>query len=368
MSKRLSIHDPEGKPLYDICIEKDFDPFLDEIRKIPSLKGKRACIVADSNTSVLYADAVRQCLAQSIPEIYVFSFPAGEMYKNLDTVTDLYRFLMQRQFDRSDFLIALGGGVVGDLCGFAAATYLRGIPFIQVPTTLLAQSDSSIGGKTGVDLDGYKNMAGAFYMPRLVYMNVSALKTLSERIYLSGMGEVIKHGLIKDNAFLRFLEESSRKILQRDVDILMELAYGNCRIKGDIVEADPMEKGIRRILNFGHTLGHAIEKQLSNVLYHGECVSIGMAAAGYIGFLKGTLSMPEVRQLCAVLRSFKLPVCADFDHDEALAATKNDKKMQSGQIAFVLLRRFGEAYVDMTVTEEEMAKALSYVNIRGLTV
>lgn len=360
MSEQLTVHDPSGSPVYEIVIEKDFT-------RLPScicdagLQGRRVCIVSDSKTAPLYAEEVRTMLSGISPQTELFVFPEGELHKTLDTVRSLYAFLIEKKFDRKDYLVALGGGVVGDLTGFAAATYLRGIAFVQVPTTLLAQSDSSVGGKTGVDFDGFKNMVGAFCMPKLVYMNVSALKTLDERTYLSGMGEVIKHGYIRDREFLDYIVSHADPIKERDPEVLMKTALGNCSIKRAVVEEDPTEKGIRALLNFGHTLGHAIEKQLAGAMYHGECVAVGMAGAAYISYLKGNLTMEEVEGIRKTLQSVSLPVSAEFDLEEALQATKNDKKMQNGSIRFVLLRRIGEAYLDTTVTMDEMRSALSFI-------
>ncbi len=360
MAEQLTVHNPAGEPVYDIVIEKDFAR-LCECMNAAGLNGRRVCVVADSRTAPLYAAEVMKALAFSSKQTDLFVFPEGECSKTLDTVRDLYAFLIEKQFDRKDCLVALGGGVVGDLTGFAAATYLRGIAFVQVPTTLLAQSDSSVGGKTGVDFDGYKNMVGAFCMPKLVYMNVSVLKTLDERTYFSGMGEVIKHGYIRNREFLNFLQEHAEEIRSRDTDTMMKTAYGNCCIKKAVVEEDPTEQGIRALLNFGHTLGHAIEKQLAGTMYHGECVAVGMVGAAYISHLKGHLSIEEVLTVKESLQSVGLPVSASFDRKEALAATKNDKKMQNGSIRFILLKRFGEAYIDTAVTMDEMEKGLDFI-------
>ena len=196
---------------------------------------------------------------------------------------------MENRFDRKDWLVALGGGVVGDPCGFGAATYLRGVSFIQIPTTLLAQVDSSIGGKTGVDVSSYKNMVGAFYMPRLVYTNVSTLLTLSDEQFSSGMGEVIKHGLIQDKAYYQWLLRNKDAIGRRELSVCMEMIAGSDEIKRRVVEQDPTEQGLRALLNFGHTLGHALEKQLSFSMLHGHCVGLGCLGAVRLSILKGYL-------------------------------------------------------------------------------
>ena len=260
MSKSLMINNQAHEPIYEIVFETAFEKLAEKVKQI-GLEGRKVCIVMDSNTSHLYGEMVRKVLEPVSAKVISFQFPAGELHKTLDVVRDIYKELIEAHFDRKDYLAALGGGVVGDITGFAAATYLRGISFIQIPTTLLSQSDSSVGGKTGVDFDGYKNMVGAFCMPKLVYMNVSTLSTMDERDYLSGMGEVVKHGLIRDKKFFDWLKINHEKICSQDNETLIEMDYHNCRIKGEVVEEDPTEQGIRSLLNFGHTLGHAIEKQ-----------------------------------------------------------------------------------------------------------
>ena len=258
-------------------------------------------------------------------------------------------------------LVALGGGVVGDLCGFTAATYLRGIRFIQVPTTLLSQVDSSIGGKTGVDFDAYKNMVGAFHMPQLVYTAAASLLTLTEEQFACGMGEVIKHGLIMDAGYYEWLQEHREEILARDLSICEQMILISCRIKRDVVEQDPTEQGIRGILNFGHTLGHAIEKLMDFKLLHGQCVALGSIAAAYLSAGRGEITVDEAVQIRNVFEEFGLPVSIkDFGlaKEAVIAATKNDKKMDSGKIKFILLHRIGEAFIDRTVTDEQMEQSL----------
>jgi len=193
MSKRITVHNKKAQPIYDIVIEKSFDLLCDELKKL-GIEKKRLCIVTESKVGPLYAEEIAALLQNQAKEVHIFEFPYGESNKTLNTVQNLYEFLILHKFDRKDMLLALGGGVVGDLTGFTAATYLRGIDFVQIPTSLLAQVDSSIGGKTGVDFSAYKNMVGAFHQPKLVYMNLSVLNTLSDAEYLSGFGELIKHG------------------------------------------------------------------------------------------------------------------------------------------------------------------------------
>ncbi len=364
MTERMVIH-RDGEPIYDIVIQDTFDSLRGEVERL-GYQGRRICIVTDTNVGKRFAAQVETLLRPVAREVYVFTFPAGEENKNLDVVRNLYTFLIEKKMERRDVLVALGGGVVGDLTGFAAATYLRGIDFIQIPTTLLSQADSSIGGKTGVDFDGYKNMVGAFSMPRLVYMNMHTLDTLDRRTYLSGMGEVIKHGLIRNRGFYQWLKENSSQVKERSVQALIHMALENCRCKGAVVEEDPTEKGVRALLNFGHTLGHALEKQLGFSLYHGECVSVGMVAAAYISHRKGVLSAKELEDVEKTLAMYDLPVrVSGVDAEDVLLASKSDKKMTAGKIRFILLRRIGEAFIDTEVTDEDMHRALLYVGCTG---
>lgn len=359
MSDRMTVH-RDGKPIYDIVMEENYDKLGKEVAAL-SVQERRLCVVTDSTVAELYSETVIRQLEPVCKEVHLFVFEAGEKNKNLDTVRKLYEFLIQNHYDRNDMLVALGGGVVGDLCGFTAATYLRGIRFIQVPTTLLSQVDSSIGGKTGVDFDAYKNMVGAFHMPQLVYTAAASLLTLTEEQFACGMGEVIKHGLIMDASYYEWLQEHREEILARDLSICEQMILISCRIKRDVVEQDPTEQGIRGILNFGHTLGHAIEKLMDFKLLHGQCVALGSIAAAYLSAGRGEITMDEAVQIRNVFEEFGLPVSIkDFGlaKEAVIAATKNDKKMDSGKIKFILLHRIGEAFIDRTVTDEQMEQSL----------
>ena len=281
---------------------------------------------------------------------------------NLSEIESIYEALIERHFDRHDLLVALGGGVVGDMCGFTAATYLRGISFVQVPTTLLAQTDSSVGGKTGVDFKGIKNMVGAFYMPKLVYINVSVLKSLDGRQYASGFAEVMKHGLIKDQNFYTWLIENMYEITDREQDVLLEMVEKSCDIKRAVVEKDPTEKKDRALLNFGHTLGHAIEKAKNFEMMHGECVALGCVAAAFISWKRELISMEEYYEIRDMFVPFGLPISVeDIDKNEVLELTKSDKKADSDKVKFILLKSIGKAFIDDTVTRDEMDKALDEI-------
>ena len=359
MSDRMTVH-RDGKPIYDIVMEENYDKLGKEVAAL-SVQERRLCVVTDSTVAELYSETVIRQLEPVCKEVHLFVFEAGEKNKNLDTVRKLYEFLIQNHHDRNDMLVALGGGVVGDLCGFTAATYLRGIRFIQVPTTLLSQVDSSIGGKTGVDFDAYKNMVGAFHMPQLVYTAAASLLTLTEEQFACGMGEVIKHGLIMDAGYYEWLQEHREEILARDLSICEQMILISCRITRDVVEQNPTEQGIRGILNFGHTLGHAIEKLMDFKLLHGQCVALGSIAAAYLSAGRGEITMDEAVQIRNVFEEFGLPVSIkDFGlaKEAVIAATKNDQKMDSGKIKFILLHRTGEAFIDRTVTDEQMEQSL----------
>ncbi len=350
------------KPCYDIVITRNFDELGDELTALETAN-KKLCIVTDSNVDRLYGEEVLKALEGKCVRAVKYVFPAGEEHKNLDTVKNIYTFLIEEGFERKDMLIALGGGVVGDTTGFVAATYLRGIDFIQIPTTLLAQCDSSIGGKTGVDFDSYKNMVGAFKMPRLVYMNMSVLATLEDRQYFSGFAEVMKYGLIKDAAFYEWLIENMYEICERDLDVLEEMILRSCTVKKLVVEKDPTEQGDRALLNLGHTIGHAIEKAKNFELYHGECVALGTVAAAYISWKKELLSMEEYYEVRDMFVPFYLPISVEgIDPQEILRLTKSDKKMEAGTIKFVLLKKIGKAVIDRTVTDEEILAAIEEIN------
>ncbi len=361
MANRLTIH-YEKKPCYDIVFAPDFGGLLEELRDL-GIADRQAAVIADSNTAALYGDAVRNILEGNCKKVILCSFPAGEEHKTLDTVKGLYKTLIEEKFDRKDLLIALGGGVVGDIAGYTAATYLRGVDFVQIPTTLLAQSDSSIGGKTGVDFDGYKNMVGAFYMPKLVYMNIGTLKTLDDRQFYSGFAEVMKHGLIKDAMFYEWLLDNLYEIQDREPDILEEMVMRSCTVKKLVVEKDPKEQGDRALLNFGHTIGHAIEKYKNFEMLHGECVALGAVAAAFISWKHNWLSMEEYYEIRDMFVPFNLPISIDdIDPEEILALTKSDKKMAAGQIRFVLLKKVGKAVIDTTVSDEDILNALREIH------
>jgi 3-dehydroquinate synthase len=361
MGKRLRVH-REGEFDYSIVWEEDFSKLPAEISAL-KLSADKLCIVADETVASLYGEEVKTKLLETGKEVDLFTFPAGEKSKNLDNVKTLYAWLIERHYSRKDLLVALGGGVTGDLTGYAAATYLRGIDFIQIPTTLLAQVDSSIGGKTGVDFDQYKNMVGAFHQPRLVYMNLNTLKTLPDEQFASGMGEVLKSGLIRDAKFYEWTINHMSEIQERLYPVMVRLIKKCCEIKSTVVENDPTEQGERALLNLGHTIGHAIEKLKNFQLLHGQCVALGTVAAAYISYKRNLLSTEDFYEIRDMNVGFDLPIFYEgLSAEDILAATRSDKKMVNGRLKFVLLRQIGDAYIDTTVTDEELLDAIKFIN------
>ncbi len=361
MEELLTVKTAGNEP-YDIVLKESFDDLPDHLRAI-GCEGRRVCIVTDSNVAPLYLDEVRARVETCCAQVETHILEAGEEHKTLDAVRGVYTKLIEAGFDRKDFLIALGGGVVGDMVGFAAATYLRGIRFVQVPTTLLAQVDSSIGGKTGVDFDRYKNMVGAFHQPCLVYSNVATLKTLPDEQFANGMGESLKHGLILDAGFYEWQIDHMGELEERGTQTLLELVSRNCQIKRYIVEKDPKEQGDRALLNFGHTLGHALEKCKEFQMLHGECIAIGFVAAAYISWQRGLIGEEEFYEIRDMNVGFGLPISFDGVSSQAIVdAVKKDKKMDAGKVRFILLKKLGRACIDTTVTEQEMLEALRQLN------
>lgn len=361
MSQRLTVNQ-NNKPIYDIVYEYDFSKLLEEMETF-GIEDRKLCIITDSRVKDLYANEVCEVLNAKAKAVEVYSFTEGEQSKNLDTVKNIYEFLIQKKFERKDMLLALGGGVVGDITGFVAATYLRGVDFVQIPTTLLAQVDSSVGGKTGVDFDQYKNMVGAFYMPKLVYMNISVLKTLSDRQFYAGIAEVMKYGLIKNAKFYEWIIDNMYEIHEKDLETLEEMILKSCTYKKLIVEKDPTEKGERAILNFGHTIGHAIEKAKNFELLHGECVALGCVAAAYMSWKKEYISMDEYYEIRDMFVPFNLPISVeDINPEEIYELTSSDKKMEGSQIKFILLKKVGKAVIDTTVTKDEILAGINEIH------
>ncbi len=295
----------------------------------------------------LYGDRVETLLAQRGFQVQVVEIPDGEVHKSLATARGLYDDLVDFKMDRGCAVVALGGGVIGDLAGFVASTYLRGVPFVNVPTTLLAQVDSAVGGKTGVDHPMGKNLIGAFYQPRLVLCDLDVLRTLPRRELMAGMAEVVKYGVILNADFFSFLEAHVDDILNLEPAAMTEVVRACCQAKATVVERDELESGLRAILNFGHTLGHAIEALTGYSRFiHGEAVSIGMVAAARMAGAMGLCPEGDVQRLTALLERIGLPTCPpELEVPAVLETMTHDKKVQDGRIRFILPERIGRVVI-----------------------
>lgn len=347
---------------YPIYIDESYSSLADAFEKA-GLTGRKVCIVSDTNVAPLYLERVEKLLADKCLEISSFVFDAGEESKHLGTISRMYSHFVDKQLDRKSVLVALGGGVVGDMTGFAAATYMRGIAFVQVPTTLLAQVDSSVGGKTGVDFEGNKNMVGAFYQPKFVYINSSTLKTLPYNQVAAGMAEAIKYGYIINKDFLDYISENKQKIKELSAEETGTVIYESCKAKAYVVSRDEKENGLRAILNFGHTFGHSVESLSGFSLLHGECVAIGMAAGLYYSLLKGCVSAKELEEAESLMKYFDLPVrAADYNAEEIYNQMFYDKKTKNGKLNIVALDKIGEAYIDKAVSADNVKKAIDYIS------
>lgn len=339
---------------YPICITTDFE----ELGKIvlSFRQGKKALLVTDENVDKYYSDECMTILQNSGIEVNKHVLKPGEENKKLEAVYGIYEKMVECKLDRSSILLALGGGVVGDTAGFAAATYMRGINFVQIPTTMLAQADSSVGGKTGVDFNGHKNIVGAFYQPKAVFMNVNTIKTLPKREISAGLAEVIKHGFILDEEFCDYINDNINKIFNFDENVLQYLAKKNCSIKGYVVEQDEKEDDLRAILNFGHTIGHAIETVQNFQLLHGECVAIGMVGAYKMAVYLDILEKSIVERVEGILTKLGLPVSLPgLDVEKVYNQIFYDKKVKDSRLKFVLPRRIGEVF-QCTIEDSELIK------------
>jgi 3-dehydroquinate synthase len=319
---------------------------------------RRCAVITDSNVAPLYAETALANLKEAGFDPVLISFPAGEKSKSLKHVSAAYDQLAAQRLERKSFIVALGGGVTGDLAGFVAATYLRGIAFVQIPTTLLAQVDSSVGGKVGVNLPAGKNLVGAFHQPRVVLCDLAALKTLPEREFRAGLAEVIKYGIIYDAPFFAVLERHLDKLLGRDEKALGKVVARCCEIKAEVVGQDETETGLRAILNFGHTIGHALEAITKyGKLLHGEAISIGQVAAARLS--TRVLNFPEkdADRIERIFHRAGLPVTWPLkpdDFESMLRAMRLDKKVTTGEIRFVLAERIGKVQWSCRVPEESI--------------
>jgi 3-dehydroquinate synthase len=327
---------------------------------VKHIKSKQVFVVTNVTIAPLYLSQLQQSLEKF--QVEVVMLPDGEQYKNLDHVTKIFDLLLEKRYGRHATLIALGGGVVGDMGGFAAACYQRGIAFIQIPTTVLAQVDSSVGGKTGVNHPLGKNMIGAFYQPQCVIADMDVLDTLNDRQLVAGLAEVIKYGLIRDIAFFEWLENNMTQLLARDKKALSYAIEKSCLNKAEVVAEDEFESGIRATLNLGHTFGHAIETGMGYGTYlHGEAVAIGMGYAADLSRRMGWLSAEEVDRILALLKLTGLPV----EPPKAMSTAQFidlmavDKKNVDGEIRFILLESIGKATLPMAVSQQILEQTLN---------
>jgi 3-dehydroquinate synthase len=324
--------------------------------------GQRCAVITDANVGRKFAQAALKSLSASGFETVLITIPAGEKSKRLAVVEKCLDQLAKHRLERKSFIVALGGGVVGDLAGFVAATYLRGIPFVQVPTTLLAQVDSSVGGKTGVNLKAGKNLVGAFYQPQLVLCDLDALKTLPKREYISGLAEVIKYGVIYDAVLFAQLERNLPKLLQRDVATLRSVIARCCEIKADVVGQDETESGLRAILNYGHTIGHAIENSSGyGKFLHGEAIAIGQVAAAKLSQKILGLPSGDAGRIEQLFVHAGLPVKIKLTsalRKKLLAAMRLDKKVSGGEVKFVLAKKIGRVEFGCKVAAEAIEQTL----------
>ncbi|HLG23412.1 MAG TPA: 3-dehydroquinate synthase [Candidatus Nanoarchaeia archaeon] len=344
---------------YDIVIGRGLlDNLAMELRKIPA---NEFVIITDSNIAGTYGKRLLNDLKNKNIDVHLITFSAGEKSKTRKTKEKLENEMLRLNLGRDACIIALGGGVAGDIAGFAAATYMRGIPYIHVPTTLLAMVDSSIGGKVAVDTGHAKNAVGAFYQPKKVVIDLNFLKTLPKKELVNGLAELIKHALIKDKDFFHFIEKNIDRILACDADILKTAIKRSCEIKADIVMQDEKEKGLRRILNYGHTIGHAIESALSYRISHGNAIAIGMSYAAKLSAKLGHLHEGSVIRQNNLLEYIGLP--HKLSHHKLkprriLEHVQYDKKIMNGRINFVLLNSIGDAFVSDEVNIEDIKNIL----------
>ena len=356
---------------YEIIIEKgaikDNYFLFNKINDFANKKiiDKKVLIITDDNVRFLYADKLLEQLSAANYKCDIFSVKPSESSKSLRTIEDIYTRAIELGLDRKSLIIACGGGVVGDISGFAAATYLRGINFIQIPTTLLAQVDSSIGGKTGVNHSLGKNLIGAFHQPLQVIIDPSVLQTLPQRELLSGLAEVVKYGIFADVELFDFLNDNAADILAKDLTKLEKIIEISCRIKAEIVAKDERESNVRMVLNLGHTIGHAIEA-LGNYSHytHGEAIAIGLKGVAMLSYISGRCSFETVEKIEKLLLKLNLPSKIDFlvSVDEVYEYILRDKKAVNDKINWVLINDIGKYEITSVVSPLDISKAISYLS------
>jgi len=335
---------------YDIFVGQDIIDRLGAVIKAQE-PADQCVVITDSNVNRLYGKMVEERLRQGALPIEIIEIPAGESSKSMGVVLEVATQLLELKASRQCLLIALGGGVVGDLAGFVASIYKRSVPYVQIATTLMAQVDSSVGGKTGIDLQQGKNLLGTFYQPRAVFIDLSFLKTLTDRDFKNGLAEIIKYAIIRDEEMFGLLEAERERVVERQPRLMEDLVVRSCRTKAHIVEQDEKEGGLRRILNFGHTLGHALEAASDYRLSHGEAVAIGTVGASQISQKLDFLDEESYGRIVHLVKQYGLPaeIPRGFNTDELLDFMARDKKVVGTKIYFVLIKKIGVPFVTAEV-------------------
>jgi len=348
-----------GERSYSIYIDKGL--LLECGNRLKNIKtGRKIVVITNPLINKLYGDALKNSLTGAGFNVNFVEIPDGEEYKTIKTAAGIYDRLIDIKMERESPLIAFGGGVIGDIAGFVAATYLRGVPYIQIPTTLLAQVDSSIGGKTAVNHPRGKNLIGAFYQPKAVFIDIDTLKTLPKEEILCGVAEIIKYGIIKDKGFFEYLEGNIKRLINLDEDILIYSIKRACEIKAYVVAKDERESGLRTILNFGHTIGHAIESLTDYKRYrHGEAVAIGMVYAVKLSLESGLCSNKDYERVVNLIKNAGLPaVIADLDVSNIINSLSLDKKVKEEKIRFILMRKIGSVEIRSDIAQGLIKKVL----------
>ena len=348
-----------GKEDYEVIIEKDFSRLNEKLASF-DIANKKVCIVSDSTVFPIYGEEVKGIFEKCCKEISTLILEVGEVSKSLEDVGCAYKLLLDRGFNRSDYIVALGGGVVGDYSGFVAATYKRGMNFIQIPTSLQAMVDSSIGGKVGIDYENYQNHIGAFKQPKLVYSNAACLNTLDDIQFYSGFAQAMKYAIIKSSSVYEWLIDKLYEISDKDIDVLCDMIEQTVNIKKIYIEKDPFDlNGDRALLNLGQTVGNALERSKNYNLTHGECTALGIIAAAHISLKRNMLSLEEYLEIRDMFVPFNLPITVeDIDFDDILNNIKADKKQSEDGLAFILLKKIGKAVICRDVSDEEITEAL----------
>ena len=349
------------KKTYNVYIENDFSALACAFKKA-QLTNRKVLCVYDSNTHQLFAKEIEILLAPCCSELYKHIIPAGEDSKNLNNIAHIYEKLTEHSFERNSVIIAVGGGVAGDVAGFAAATFMRGICYVQIPTTLLAQVDSSVGGKTGVNFGGAKNMVGSFYQPEFVYINTATLKTLAEEEFLSGLCEIIKCAFIDEHFNFDYLKKNKSDIMALENTAISYIIEQSVKTKARIVAQDETDKGIRNVLNFGHTFGHAIESACGFSLPHGICVGIGMRAALALSNRHQESFGGNYIKATQLLDIYNIPThISNHTTEEFYLMTLKDKKTQMGKTSVILLSSIGNAYSTANISKEDVLWAFKQI-------